>query len=133
MTIYAHSSALVKLVTPEAESDAFRTFLRDRDERVTTSALARTEVVRAVALSGDAAIERARQFLDGIGEVVITRTILDKAAELAPQSMMRSLDAIHLATALELGAHISTVVTYDRRFATAAGDVGLLVVAPGET
>lgn len=127
--VYLDSSALVKLVLREAESTPLTDFLLDRPWRV-SSTLAVVEVVRAVRPHGPPAIMRAHQVLDAIDLVPMDRDVLDDAARLGPLTL-RSLDAIHLAAARSLGSSVGRVVTYDRRLAMAARDVGLAVDAPG--
>lgn len=126
--VYLDSSALVKLVVREAESDALAEHLRGRRERV-SSALARVEVIRAVSTHGSAATARAAQLLQRIGLLQLDDAVLDRAAVLGG-STLRSLDAIHLAAAQTLGQALGEVVTYDQRMADAAREVGLVVVAP---
>ncbi|MBV9601703.1 MAG: type II toxin-antitoxin system VapC family toxin [Chloroflexi bacterium] len=131
MRLYLDSSALVKLVQHEAESDALRRFLRARagDERV-ASEVVRVEVVRSVLHGGPAAVAHARRQLARLYLLVMDRQVLDTAATLAPGSVLRSLDAIHLATAQLLGSELRTIVTYDARMAQAAAGLGLSVAAP---
>ena len=131
MRLYLDSSAIVKLVQAEAESSALRRFLRihQADGRV-TSALARVEVVRAVARGGPAAVSQARRQLARVDQVNLDRRLLDDAATLSPGAVLRSLDAVHLASARLLGSELRAVVTYDRRMADAALALGLPVEAP---
>lgn len=131
MRLYLDSSALVKLVKLEPESAALRRFLRRQraDGRV-TCALARVEVVRAVAGGGPAAISHARRLLGRLDVVSVDRALLDDAAMLAPSSVLRSLDAIHLAAAQRIGPDLRSVVTYDLRMADAARAIGMPVEAP---
>ncbi len=131
MKLYLDSSALVKLVKREAESIALRTYLRRRgtDGRV-TSALARVEVVRALSGGGPAAVAHARRQLARVDHVNLDRLLLDDAAALVPGMALRSLDAIHLASARSIGADLRAFVTYDRRMADAAGAIGMVVEAP---
>lgn len=131
MRLYLDSSALVKLVQREPESDALRRFLRRRrgDGRV-TSALARVEVVRAVSAGGAVPIAHARRQLARVDQIVLDRELLDNAASMAPGSTLRSLDAVHLASARSIGADLAAVVTYDRRMQDAARDLGMLTEAP---
>ena len=132
MRIYLDSSALVKLVQREAESDKLRRFLRrHRSDQLVTSALARVEVVRAVFAGGPAAIEQARRQLSRLDQVVLSNDLLDRAATLAPAGQLRSLDAIHLAAAQVVGRDLRALVTYDRRMADAARALGLAVETPG--
>ena len=131
MKLYLDSSALVKLVKLEPESGPLRRFLRrHRTDGRVTSALARVEVVRAVAAGGPAAVAQARRQLARLDHVNIDRVLLDEAATLAPGAILRSLDAIHLASASSIGADLRAVVTYDRRMADAAAALSLVVEAP---
>jgi predicted nucleic acid-binding protein len=129
--LYLDSSAIVKLVKAEPESAALRRYLRRRreDGRV-TSALARVEVVRAVAGGGPAAIAHARRQLGRIDQINLDRQLLDDAAAIAPTTVVRTLDALHLATALALEAELREVVTYDLRMRAAAESLGMTVTAP---
>lgn len=94
-----------------------------------SSALVRTEVGRAVIDEGEPGTRRANVQLARVQLVRITDEILELAATLPP-SLLRSLDAIHLATARGLGAEVRQVITYDHRMAEAAEGLGLRVVAP---
>ncbi len=127
--VYLDSSALVKLVVAEPESTALRLYLVDHRERV-SSALAHVEVCRAVRRKGasEAALRRAAQVLARIGLVAVDEPLLRDAAALSPTGL-RSLDAVHLATALSLDG-LDAVVTYDRRFDEAASEAGLAVESP---
>ena len=132
MRLYLDSSALVKLVQRETESDALRRFLRrHRADQLVTSALARVEVVRAVLIGGPAALAQARRQLSRLDQIVLGTEVLDRAATLAPNAQLRILDAIHLAAAQVVGADLRAVVTYDRRMADAAQALGLVVERPG--
>lgn len=132
MKLYLDSSALVKLVKREAETAALRRYLRRHraDTRV-TSALARVEVVRAVSAGGSPAVALARWQLTKVDQVNLGTELLDDAADLASGSVLRSLDAIHLASARAVGTDLRAVVTYDLRMADAANALGLVVAAPG--
>jgi predicted nucleic acid-binding protein len=129
--LYLDSSAIVKLVQREPESDALVRFLDEHphDDHV-TSAIARVEVGRALFASGAEAIARVRQLLSFMYEVSLDTDLLDRAAGLAPDSLLGSLDAIHLASAELLGTDLRAVITYDRRMASAAAVLRLPVVAP---
>lgn len=128
--VYLDSSALVKLVVPEPESMALIQRLRAWPRRV-SSALALTEVPRALARAGfGAAVQRrARAVLERLDLVDVDRRILTAAAALEP-SGLRTLDAIHLATALVVREDLELVVTYDRRLRAAAERVHVTVAAP---
>ena len=129
MAVYLDSSALVKLVVTEPESEALGQFLRRRPERV-TSALARVEVLRAVRAHGEPAIKRAVRVLARVRLLRVDDGVLDSAAGLDPR-VLRSLDAIHIASARELGGDLESLVTYDRRMSEATVILGMPVRAPG--
>jgi predicted nucleic acid-binding protein len=132
--LYLDSSALVKLVQQESESAALRRYLRrHRGEGRVTSALSRVEVVRAVAGGGAPAIGHARRTLGRVDQIHLDRSLLDQAATLAPSTTLRSLDAIHLASASLLGSDLRAVVTYDQRMVAAASGLGMPVESPGVT
>jgi predicted nucleic acid-binding protein len=99
------------------------------DPAVVSSALAWTEVIRAVRRTGGR-VGRAREVLEGIALVPIDDAILRGAGDLSPAGL-RTLDAIHLATALSLTEDIETLITYDGRLAEAAATAGIAVTAPG--
>ncbi len=128
MAIYLDSSALVKLIIAEAESTALRRYLRRHAVRVSCG-LARVEVVRAVRPQGGAAVARARQVLLRLDLLHLDDELLEDAATL-DGSVLRSLDAIHLAAARTLGDELTAVVTYDERMTAAALRLGLPVEAP---
>ncbi len=121
----------MKLVQKEAESEVLRRYLRRHrpDERV-TSALSRVEVVRAVQLGGAPAVAKARRQLARLHQVSLDTALLDAAATLAPGTFMRSLDAIHLASAQLIAADLRAVLTYDQRMAAAATAMGFSVDSP---
>jgi predicted nucleic acid-binding protein len=128
LVAYLDSSALIKLVIREPESEALRAELASWS-RCATSALARTEVVRAAARVDPAARAPARRIVQAVSLIAVTDEILDRAAGLELPTL-RSLDALHLASALSLKGVLGPVVTYDLRLAEAAVAVGLDVVAP---
>lgn len=128
--LYLDSSAIVKLVKPEPESAALVERLR-ADPQAVSSAVARVEVLRALRrIRGSRrVIERAERVLERIALVRLDETILRRAASLDPPAL-RSLDALHLATALTLLEDLDGFVAYDSRLAAAARGAGLLVQAP---
>lgn len=117
----------MKLVVAEPESAALRQYLAGGHH--VASALLRTEVLRASMRVSQAHLADARQLLREIDLIDVNRQILERAGELQPLEV-RSLDAIHLATALDIGADLNELVTYDLRMADAAHQWGLAVVAP---
>lgn len=125
---YLDSSAIVKLVAREPESKALRSYLRRRKPLV-SSALARTEVQRAVLPLGPTGLQRAVQVLDRLELIRINDRVLNTAGVLEPLTL-RSLDAIHLATATLLGDTLHRLVTYDERMSDAAAQLEIEVLAP---
>ena len=132
---YADASALVKLVRDEAESDALRTYLADAD--LVSSELVLTEVPRAVrraaaldpGLPLDLLLDRAAELIDVLALRPLDRGLLAGAGALA-EPALRALDAVHVATAVDLHP-IDAFVTYDERQAAAARLAGLRTTAPG--
>jgi uncharacterized protein len=125
---YVDSSALVKLAVREPESAALRRYLA-RHPLLVSSALARTEVVRALLPLGPDAVRQGRAVLARVELLRINDRVLDAAGLLAP-SELRSLDAIHLASAEQFGSDLRGFVTYDERLATAAAGRGFRVIRP---
>ncbi len=95
-----------------------------------TSDLTRTELARAVRRVDTGLSVRAQQVLDAFVLLGVTSAVCDAAGRLEP-STLRSLDAIHLASALQLGDELDALVTYDERLAVAADAYGVTVVTPG--
>ncbi len=126
--VYLDASAAVKLVVSEPESQSLRGFVRDRMARVSSRVLA-VELLRAVRRANPAAVGQARSLLEVMEFVELDRGIAGRAAELEPAGL-RSLDAVHLASALELGDELDAFVTYDARQAIAARKLGLPVASP---
>lgn len=125
---YLDSSAGVKLVIEEAESSALRQQLSERNGLV-SSALFRTELLRAVRHHSPAGLAVARQLLERLTLLTVDDSILMLAAEVEPVAL-RALDAIHLSSALRLGSELDVLVTYDRRMIEAAQRLGLPVASP---
>lgn len=95
-----------------------------------SSALLGIESVRACGRYGPEYAALARSWLDGVALLPLDDAILDAATALGPQTL-RSLDALHLATAVGIGEDIGVFVTYDESLIVAARDHGLEAVAPG--
>jgi uncharacterized protein len=128
VAIYLDSSALVKLVVEEPESQALRRYLRRRRPRV-SSALVRSEVQRALLREGEEALARGRSVLGGVDLVRVNDQVLNAAGVLLPMEL-RSLDAIHLATAHQLCDDLDRLVSYDSRMIDAATQLGLRTASP---
>jgi predicted nucleic acid-binding protein len=127
--VYLDSSALVKLVAVEPESDHLREHLTDRPTWVASS-LVVVELGRALGRRRGLDASIAFNVLDRLVLVDVDRRILERAAGLAPAEL-RSLDAIHIASAIEVRDDIEAIVTYDARLAAAARVHGFTAVAPG--
>jgi predicted nucleic acid-binding protein len=129
--IYLDSSALLKLVRAETHSAELTSWLADRPEApLVSSALAQVEVLRACWRIDERLVDRGRAVLAALDLVPLDAQVLDAAAEL-PAPALRSLDALHLASALALDPDLETFVAYDDRLAAAARGAGLMVGQPG--
>lgn len=126
--IYLDSSAIVKLVVNEPESAALYDFLEERRPLV-SSALAKVEVSRAVLSCGSQEQRAAKEVLSWMDLMRISNRILGIAGTLQPDTL-RSLDAIHLASALSLEDTLANFVCYDRRLSQAAADRGWAIASP---
>jgi predicted nucleic acid-binding protein len=127
--IYFDSSALVKLVRAETESAALHDWLGSCTAPVASSALARTEVLRAVRRDSTRLADKARRVLSAVDMIPMTFDLLDEAGTLSAE--LRSLDAIHLASALRVRVDLAAFVAYDKRLLTAADEMGLPIASPG--
>ncbi|MGH8995421.1 MAG: type II toxin-antitoxin system VapC family toxin [Acidimicrobiales bacterium] len=128
MTTYLDSSAIVKLAVREPESDALRRYLRRRSSLI-SSALARTEVLRALLPSGEQALAAGRRVLSQIDLVRVNDQVLGRAGTLSPMEL-RSLDAIHLTTAERIATDLREIISYDERLTAAARQRGYKVASP---
>jgi uncharacterized protein len=127
--VYVDASALVKLIRSEPETEALVAFLAN-DSFVLTSRLAQVEVRRAVArIAEPGDDEHARRVLEGLPLIEVDAAVADVAGSALPVSL-RSLDAVHLASALSVRGELDALVTYDVRLADTARGAGLTVVAP---
>lgn len=132
---YADSSALVKLVRDEPESTALRTFLAGAD--IVSSALVLAEVPRAVRRAAaqdqrqplDLLLERSGALIDSLALLPMDRALLEAAGSIA-EPALRSLDAIHVASAADV-LPIDAFITYDERQGAVARLAGLRTVSPG--
>lgn len=131
--VYLDSSALVKLVVAEAETTALRAYLAGK--AAASSEIAVVEVMRAVGRQQSdrpGAVQAAgRAVMEGIQLVRLTADAIAVACALEPRTL-RSLDAIHIASALALAEVLESMVTYDVRMQEAAHLAGLTVAAPVE-
>jgi len=124
---YLDSSAIVKLIVAEAESPALTRFVQTSFP--ITCDLARTEVQRAVACRLPEALAGATEVLRHLAIMTLSGGLYDRAGRLQP-AFLRSLDALHVTAALDLGSDLTAFVTYDQRLAEAARLNGLPVASP---
>lgn len=130
--IYVDTSAAAKLFIAERESPALRQWLSSQPQpRLISSALLHVELVRVLSLARPAAIPAAERFLAETVDIAeITPPVLADAVRMPPPRL-RTLDAIHLATAFDLGPVIDVVLSYDKLLAASARNAGLETAHPG--
>jgi len=127
--VYLDSSAIVKLIFEEDETQPLERFLAARPTRL-CSVLGRIEVLRiARSVDDDMVVRQAHDVLSGIHLLELEARTIGRAVDVAPRTL-RALDAIHLATALSLEPDLAGMVVYDQRLADAARAAGLTVWAP---
>ncbi len=129
MAHYLDTSAAVKLVVEEPETAALRAWLSRSEPALVSSDLLRTELLRATRRAAPDQLSQARLVLESVTLLALPAEVFDRAGQLTP-SAMRSLDALHLAAALEIGSELESLVTYDERLGAAATDHGVAVTAP---
>lgn len=128
MIVYVDTSALMKLVRPEEHSAALRGWLAAHDPTLVTSTIGAVELRRAAARVGASSVPVAEAVIARTRLVQAQPATLDLAARLAPPAL-RTLDAIHLATAVMIG-DLDAVLCYDRRLGAAFERIGITVEAP---
>jgi len=132
--IYLDSCAIVKLLVPEPESPALTGWLNDRsDEPLVTSMLAEVEVPRALRRCAPRRLGVVTGVLARLDRFEVDAPVRATAAAYV-EPRLRSLDAIHLATADNLvaaGKTVTAFITYDKRLAAAAAEAGHTVIVPG--
>jgi len=125
---YLDTSAFVKLVRRERSSAALRRWMEDR--QVCSSDLLRTEARRAVHEEPAPVGALVDELLEAVAMIRLSPELFDRAGRLRGGRRLRSLDALHLAAATELGDDLAGVVTYDVRMAEAAEILGLRTIGP---
>lgn len=127
---YADTSAVIKLLVEESHSKAFAAFYdAHADAEWVSSALLRVEVTRTVTRAMPALLPDARDLLLAFSVVAIDDDIVEGAMN-EPDRGLRSLDAIHLATARLLSEDLDAIVSYDDRLLKAATEAGLPIASP---
>ena len=131
--IYVDTSAAIKLLIEEDESAELERWLRaQQDDSLVTSDLTRIELVRSVIRRNPLAVPQALNLLGGFDLLRIDDRVII-AAQSLPDSPLRTLDAIHLASALRIRASLTTMLAYDKRLLAAARAHGLPTDSPGGT
>ncbi len=130
MSYYVDSSAIVKLLIDEDETEAFEIWLTEQRFMPVTSDLGVVEVSRTAAVRAGIGLEKVDRALKPFEQVRLSPECFDRARDVRP-THLRSLDALHLACAIGLGYALLGLVTYDRKLADAAKLNGMRVVAPG--
>ncbi len=126
---YLDTSAAVKLLFAERQSTAMGTWWAATAAQVVSSDLLRTELLRVTRRVDPKQMPQARALLDSLTLLRLSTALCERAAMLEPVTL-RSLDALHLAAALELGDELEAVVTYDQRLAEASRALGIRSVGP---
>lgn len=127
---YLDTSALAKLLWEEPESDTLRASIEGSDTVLTASELVEIELMRAMNRRSDSNSDLVRRLLKKLVILPLTESMKSRAQVLGPPTI-RSLDAIHLATALEIAPLLAALVTYDQRMIKAGRNLGLPVSSPG--
>lgn len=130
ISAYLDASALVKLMRPEPESEALVEALAQWPVRIASEVVTVELGCTAWRLDGTELLDRVEAIADGLDLIPFSAAIRERAATTAFDPPLRALDAIHLATALELGEDLDTFVAYDDRLCRAASTQGLAVRSP---
>lgn len=131
--IYLDSSALLKLAREEVESAALGEWLSSQPEvPVITSELGRVEVLRAARRAGGEVLTEARAVIGDLDLVPLDRGVQDLACDIG-DAPLRTLDALHLASAVLLRDELSAFVAYDHRLVSAAQAAGLPTKMPSRS
>lgn len=128
--MYCDTSALAKLVLAEEESRSLKSAIDSSGCQLASSVISEVELFRACRRNSIDLVETATQVLAQVVLLPLTTSMILKASEVEPAGL-RSLDAIHLATALEIFKDVESFVTYDKCLAAAGRDAGLRVMSPG--
>jgi predicted nucleic acid-binding protein len=124
---YLDASAFIKLVVDEPESEAFERVSRPFEW--TSSAILEVEATVGVRRREPALVDDVRALLGSVRLIDIDAHVRRAACSLEDPGL-RSLDAIHLATALSLGERCGAFFAYDDRLIAAARAHGLTVTVP---
>ena len=127
MNWYLDSSAILKLIFQEDESNAL---VRTITDQCATSSISRIEVIRIVQRTNPESLGFARQELSKLILIPISEAVIRVAESFTGMATLRSLDAIHVASALLIHDSIEGLITYDAQMARNARELGLVVQSP---
>lgn len=128
--IYIDTSALLKLVWTEPQTAALKAYLKGSpDARFVSSALLAVEARRGALRNDPRGLPRVDLLLGDVVQVAVSDAVVEQAGRL-PDPLLRSLDAIHLATAMLVRDDVDVLLTYDHRLATAAQAEGVPTATP---
>jgi uncharacterized protein len=132
MAWYFDSSAVVKLITAESETAALGRWVRATEPTsgLVVSDLVRAETLRAARRKGGTAPGEAQAVLARFALIGLARSVFNLAWSIGSPEL-RTLDALHLAVAIQIGDDLDGLVTYDDRLRDAARAAGLVVQSPG--
>jgi len=126
---YLDTSAAVKLLIAEEGSNPLVQWLASHEDQVFSSDLLRTELLRVTRRIAPDLMVQARAILDALVLLTLSTELCERAAILESR-LLRSLDAIHLAAAMEMGDELRGLITYDQRLAAGAESLGIEVLTP---
>ena len=127
---YLDASAAAKLVLAEDDSEAMKEWFETTDAAIFSSDLLRTELLRSIRRHAPAQLSQGRAVLESITLIALSRNVYEAAAALGPP-VLRSLDALHLASAIDVGGNdLKAIITYDLRMIEAARSLGIEIIAP---
>ena len=127
---YLDASAAAKLVLAEDDSEAMKEWFETTDAVVFSSDLLRVELLRTIHRHAPAQLSQGRAVLESITLIALSRNVYEAAEALDPP-VLRSLDALHLASAIDVGGdELKAIITYDLRMIEAARSLGIEIVAP---
>ena len=127
ISYYLDSSAILKLIIKEAESDSLRKFI---NTKVITSAISRVEVIRTLSLNDESLIIAGQMVLEKFELMPLSRPILTIAENFSSQITLRSLDALQVASVIFLSPMVKSLITYDKNMIKNAKALGIIVVSP---
>lgn len=128
--IYLDASALVKLAVTEPESEALTAWLRENTGLTRVSSpIVRVEVPRAVWRADPGSLPQAYTIVRRLRAVYLTEAVLTRAVGVRP-NVLRTLDAIHVASAMSIRDNLTALVSYDKRMLIAAQEAGLPTDSP---